>query len=264
MGPTRTGRPHSYASLSSPQPSRPPRSSQGRAACGARGRRRGQVIKMPTRGLRGLTAPPRLVGGRHGACEAWLRCPWAVAGPGSQEREPAATHSPDQSSRHRLCSGHRMACPPARRPRRELRSARRLEARPGPAGPAAPSTRATLAQYIVVALHACQLGLRTNEAATGFPATASSMNERQREISATSTRAVTAATHTIAMLRPTARISSRSISYSTSNHGGFRLASISTFTRSPPRTPTGSGLDLAFRRASSCPSAYGKAPAPFR
>ena len=85
-----------------------------------------------------------------------------------------------------------------------------------------------------------------NEAATGFPATASSMNERQREISATSTRAVTAATHTIAILRPTARISSRSISYSTSNDGGFRLASISNFTRSPPRTPTGSGLDLAF------------------
>ncbi len=107
--------------------------------------------QKPTRGLRGLTAPPHLVGGRHGACEAWLRCPWAVAGPGSQEREPAATHSPDQSSRRRLCSGHRMACPPARRPRRELRSARRLEARPGPAGPAAPSTRATLAQYVVVA-----------------------------------------------------------------------------------------------------------------
>ena len=92
-----------------------------------------------------------------------------------------------------------------------------------------------------------------NEAATGFPATASSMNERQREISATSTRAVTAATHTIAILRPTARISSRSISYSTSNDGGFRLASISNFTRSPPRNPTGSGLALAFPRASSCP-----------
>ena len=72
------------------------------------------------------------------AAEAWLRCPWVVAGPGSQEREPAATHSPDQSSRRRLCSGHRMACPPARRPRRELRSARRFEARPGPAVPAPP------------------------------------------------------------------------------------------------------------------------------
>ncbi len=36
------------------------------------------------------------------------------------------------------------ACPPARRPRRELRSARRLEARPGPAGLAPPSDRATM------------------------------------------------------------------------------------------------------------------------
>ena len=61
-----------------------------------------------------------------------------LVGPGSQVREPAATHSPDQSSRRRLCSGHRMACPPARRPRRELRSARRFEARPCPAGPAPP------------------------------------------------------------------------------------------------------------------------------
>ena len=42
----------------------------------------------------------------------------------------------------RLLSGRRVACPPARRPRRELRSARRLEARPGPAGPAAASNRA--------------------------------------------------------------------------------------------------------------------------
>ena len=33
----------------------------------------------------------------------------------------------------RQISGRRAACPPARRPRRELRSARRLEARPGPA-----------------------------------------------------------------------------------------------------------------------------------
>ena len=112
MGPICTGRPHSCASLSSPQ-----------------------TIK----------ATAKLSRARG------LWCPWAVAGPGSQEREPAATHSPDQSSRRRLCSGHRMACPPARRPRRELRSARRLEARPGPAGPAAPSTRATLAQYVVMA-----------------------------------------------------------------------------------------------------------------
>ena len=41
----------------------------------------------------------------------------------------------------RQISGRRAACPPARRPRRELRSARRLEARPGPAGPAAASNR---------------------------------------------------------------------------------------------------------------------------
>ena len=41
----------------------------------------------------------------------------------------------------RQISGRRVACPPARRPRCELRSARRLEARPGPAGSAAASNR---------------------------------------------------------------------------------------------------------------------------
>ena len=41
----------------------------------------------------------------------------------------------------RQISGRRVACPPARRPRCELRSARRLEARPGPAGLAAASNR---------------------------------------------------------------------------------------------------------------------------
>ena len=41
----------------------------------------------------------------------------------------------------RQISGRRAAYPPARRPRRELRSARRLEARPGPAGLAAASNR---------------------------------------------------------------------------------------------------------------------------
>ena len=44
----------------------------------------------------------------------------------------------------RLISGRRGACPPASRPRSELRSARRLEARLGPAGPAATSNRAWL------------------------------------------------------------------------------------------------------------------------
>ena len=42
----------------------------------------------------------------------------------------------------RKISDRREACPPARRPRCELRSARRLEARPGPAGLAAASNRA--------------------------------------------------------------------------------------------------------------------------
>jgi len=40
--------------------------------------------------------------------------------------------------------GRRVAWPPARRPRCELRSARRLEARPGPPGHAAASNRACL------------------------------------------------------------------------------------------------------------------------
>ena len=49
-----------------------------------------------------------------------------------------------QFSGCRQISDRREACPPARRPRRELRSARRLEARPGPAGLAAASNRAAL------------------------------------------------------------------------------------------------------------------------
>ena len=49
----------------------------------------------------------------------------------------------------RLISGRRVACPPARRPRRELRSARRLEARPGPAGHAAASNRAELGARVL-------------------------------------------------------------------------------------------------------------------
>ena len=47
-------------------------------------------------------------------------------------------------SRCRQISGRREACPPARRPRCELRPARRLEDRPGPAGLAAASNRAAL------------------------------------------------------------------------------------------------------------------------
>ena len=53
----------------------------------------------------------------------------------------------------RQISGRRVACPPARRPRRELRSARRLEARPGPAGSAAASNRSGLgARVLALAL----------------------------------------------------------------------------------------------------------------
>ena len=48
-------------------------------------------------------------------------CPWAAA------RRISGVAMPRQ------ISGRRVACPPARRPRCELRSARRLEARPGPA-----------------------------------------------------------------------------------------------------------------------------------
>ena len=59
-------------------------------------------------------------------------CPWASA------RQISGVAMPRQ------ISGRRVACPPARRPRCELRSARRLEARPGPAGPAAASNRAVL------------------------------------------------------------------------------------------------------------------------
>ena len=59
-------------------------------------------------------------------------CPWAAA------RRISGVAMPRQ------ISGRRVACPPARRPRCELRSARRLEARPGPAGLAAASNRAVL------------------------------------------------------------------------------------------------------------------------
>ena len=57
---------------------------------------------------------------------------------------PHPARSPT-SAAPRQISGHREACPPARRPRRELRSARRLEARPGPPGLAVASNRAETA-----------------------------------------------------------------------------------------------------------------------
>ena len=67
---------------------------------------------------------PRVVSGRAAPCAA--------------ARQISGVAMPRQ------ISGRRVACPPARRPRCELRSARRLEARPGPAGPAAASNRAVL------------------------------------------------------------------------------------------------------------------------
>ena len=57
---------------------------------------------------------------------------------------PRPARSP-ASAAPRQISGRRETCPPARRPRCELRSARRLEARPGPAGLAAASNRAETA-----------------------------------------------------------------------------------------------------------------------
>ncbi|SPT54599.1 Uncharacterised protein [Schaalia odontolytica] len=61
------------------------------------------------------------------SCHPWLLCTPVAA----------STTRP-----HRQTSERREARPPARRPRRELRSARRLEARPGPAGLAPPTSRA--------------------------------------------------------------------------------------------------------------------------
>ena len=67
---------------------------------------------------------------------------WAAARPLAVREAP----SRQTSVWREACqiSVRREACPPARRPRRELRSARRLEARPGPAGLAPPSDRATM------------------------------------------------------------------------------------------------------------------------
>ena len=80
---------------------------------------------------------------------AWKAC-WVQALGGSNP--PSSATGPRDRFRFRgfcclqprLISGRREACPPASRPRRELRSARRLEARPGPAGLAAASNRAGL------------------------------------------------------------------------------------------------------------------------
>ncbi len=75
-----------------------------------------------------------------------IRAPDCISGVGRNPPDlrplPRPARSP-ASAAARQISGHREACPPARRPRCELRSARRLEPRPGPAGLAVASNRAT-------------------------------------------------------------------------------------------------------------------------
>ena len=88
----------------------------------------------------------------------------------------------------RQISGRREACPPARRPRRELRSARRLEARPGPAGlatasnrsgclcvawpgPAAAHRRRGQAQVLWLAYGSARQAARSSETAIAFACT---------------------------------------------------------------------------------------------
>ena len=68
----------------------------------------------------------------------------ARPGPAAAHRHRSLHPNEFRPAHHRQTSVRREACPPARRPRRELRSARRLEARPGPAGLAPPSDRATM------------------------------------------------------------------------------------------------------------------------
>ena len=89
----------------------------------------------------------RWAGATHGASEAWLRCPWAVAGPGRASRS--------------ITPSRRLACGD-------------LAGGPPPTGtqssPAGAAAHATAVNPAAARAH--------NEAATGFPATASSMNER--------------------------------------------------------------------------------------
>ena len=90
-----------------------------------------RVVSKPGQALRARLRPPHQWGRVCCRVAAWS-CLWP-----------------------RWCSGRRVVCwraglldapvgggPPAHRPRCELRSVRRLEARPGPAAPPAPSTQA--------------------------------------------------------------------------------------------------------------------------
>ena len=164
MGPAQKGRPHSsplppsrerVTDPAAPYPSG--RCEACQAPRRAHGRWQGPIPQHSANHSR-LLAPSRrrLCSGRRMACrcatcKAWLRCPWAVAGSRSHNTAPITLDSwlPRGVG---FVPGTAGPAAPARRPRRELRSARRLEARPGPAGPAAPYTRPTPAQYGVAVL----------------------------------------------------------------------------------------------------------------
>ena len=123
---------------------------------------RGSMIAHPARSPCGAR-PARQTSVRREACPPARRPrrtpPDLRAVRGLPARSPSTpraslgTPLPDLRATHparpprnapRQTSVRREACPPAHRPRRELRSARRLEARPGPAGLAPPSDRATM------------------------------------------------------------------------------------------------------------------------
>ena len=131
---TRAGRRHHYPAAPPRllRQGRPPRRSRHHRRQAPRGRDRDRHRPLPGRhgALRQLHGTPRARRRRRirGALSAGV--PGAF-GPG------------------RLISDRRGACPPARRPRRELRSARRLEARPGLAGLAAASHRAVLGVHVL-------------------------------------------------------------------------------------------------------------------
>ena len=116
-------------------------------------------------GVPGAFGPGRLISDRRGACPPARRprrepsVRRVVSKPGQALQAPrrppigrylvCSAGVPGAFGPGRLISDRRGACPPARRPRRELRSARRLEARPGPAGLAAASHRAVLGVHVL-------------------------------------------------------------------------------------------------------------------
>ena len=112
----------------------------------------------------------RWAGTTHGASEAWLRCPWAVAGPGRASRSITPSR--------RLACGDLAGGPPptgthsSPATARAHKAARRLHGHTQQPGRGHGQPTGTHSSPAAARAH--------NEAATGFPATASSMNERQR------------------------------------------------------------------------------------